>query len=290
MDGYAEPESQGKAFVFTCELSNDTLSEMPASSILHYGSWALTALLEVYLFAWLIRQKRYLSHPALFRYILVAILQSAALAITYHHFGEDSEPSYKVAWGSQALVICVRWLAVIEIARRTLAKYSGIWALVIRIFLVLTACVFVYAILSSGSTWNLAILNADRAVELSVAAIIVCMFLFIRYYGIDMGRFERMVAIGFCLYSCFAVINDSFLENWIQTAGILWKYLDTLAFLATVALWIDAVRTSPAMSHADVPRAVEAASYEELSQKLNSRLHLLNNRLNRLFRSEDSQL
>jgi hypothetical protein len=263
---------------------------MPASPILHYGSWALTTLSEVYLFACLIRQERYRSHPAFFRYVLVAILQSVALAVTYYHFGEESEPTYKITWGSQALVICVRWLAVIEIARRTLAKYSGIWALVTRIFLVVSACVLAYAILSSGSAWNLAILNADRAMELCIATFIVCMFLFVRYYSVEMQPFERMLAVGFCLYSCFAVINNSILEGSIHNYQNLWRYLDTLAFLATVMLWIGAARTSPAASRIVRQPAVKPESYEELAQQLNSRLHLLNNRLNRLFRSEDSHL
>jgi hypothetical protein len=263
---------------------------MLAVSNLHYGSWALTTLLEVYLFVCLIRQKRYLSHPAFARYVLVAILQSAVLGIAYYHFGENSEPSYAIGWCSQAIVACVRWLAVIEIARRTLAKYAGIWALVTRIFLVTSVCVLAYAILSSGSAWKLAILNADRALELCVAAFIVCMFLFIRYYSVDMDRFERMLAVGFCLYSCFKVINDSVLESWIHTGGTLWMYLDTMAFLATVVLWIGAARTSPAVSRVVRQPVVKPESYEELAQQLNSRLHLLNNRLNRLFRSEDSRL
>lgn len=263
---------------------------MLAPSILRYGSWALNSLLEVYLLVCLVRQKHRLSHPAFFGYVLVAIVQSVAVALTYLRFGEDSEPSYRISWASQALVVCVRWFAVIEIARRTLAVYSGIWALVTRIFLVLSACVLAYAILSSGSVWYLAILNADRAMELCIATFIVCMFLFVRYYSVEMQRFERMIAIGFCLYSCFAVINLSIYENAIQAYANLWRYLDTLTFLATIMLWISVARSSPATSHIARQPAVKPESYEELAQQLNSRLYMLNNRLNRLFRSEDSHL
>jgi hypothetical protein len=263
---------------------------MPAPQLLRDLSWAITVALEVFLLSYLVRQKRYLSHPGFFCYIVLIILQSGALAITYHYLGEDSEPTYRISWAGEGLVICARWLAVIEIARRTLAKYSGIWALVTRILLVLSACVLAYAILSSGSVWQLAILNADRAVELCIATFIVCMFLFVRYYRVEMQRFERMLAIGFCLYSCFSVINLSIFESAIHAYGNLWRYLDTLAFLATVVLWIGAARTSQAVSRITRQKVVKPESYEELAQQLNSRLHLHNNRLNRLFRSEDPHL
>jgi len=256
--------------------------------ILRDVSWALTTFLEVVLLVYLVRQKRYLSHPAFFRYLILIILQSAVLAATYHYFGEESEPTYRISWASQGLVICARWLAVIEIAKRTLARYSGIWALVTRIFFVLTGCVLVYSILSSGSAWNLVFLNADRALELCIAAFIVCMFLFVRYYSVEMGRFERMLAIGFCLYSCFEVINDSIFENWLR--GSLWTYLNTLAFFASLLLWIGAVRRSAVEPRVANEQAVKPELYGDLAQKLNSRLHLLNNRLNHLFRSEDPHL
>lgn len=276
--------------MFTCELSDAILHEMAAPLLLRNVNWAVTAALEVFLLVYLVRQKRYLAHPAFFWYIVLIILQSGVLVATYLYFGEDSETTYRISWAGQGLVICVRWLAVIEIARRTLARYSGIWALVTRIFLLLTAGVLAYAILSSRSAWTLAILNADRALELCIATFIVCMFLFVRYYRVDMYHFERILAIGFCLYSCFEVINDSIFENQLNGGGILWTYLHTLAFLASLLLWLGAVRTSPAGFGVANEPPVKPELYGDLAPKLNSRLHMLNNRLNRLFRSEDSHL
>jgi hypothetical protein len=280
----------GRVLLFTSEVIDDTLPRMTALLLLRNVYWTITVGLEVLLLVYFLRQKRYLGHPAFFCYIALIIFQSGVLAAAFHYLGENSKPTYWIGWASQGVVICARWLAVIEIAKRTLAKYSGIWALVTRIFLVVSVGVLVYAVLSSGSAWNRAILNADRALELCIATFIVCMFLFVRYYRVDMDRFETVLAVGFCLYSCSQVINDSIFEGRPNGGGLLWTYLHTLAFLASLLLWLGAVRTSSAASHMAHEKTVEAESYEELSQKLNSRLHLLNNRLNRLFRSEDSHL
>jgi hypothetical protein len=276
--------------MFTCALSNDTLPEMVAPLILRDLYWGLTVLLEGMLLLYLVRRKRYRSHPAFFRYIVLIIVQSGILAITYVYLGEHSESTYRISWATQGIVICARWLAVIEIARRTLARYAGIWALANRILLALSACVLAYSIVTSRSAWTLVFLNANRAMALCIAAFIVVMFVFVRYYRVEMLRFERMLAIGFCLYSCFAVINDSILETWLGAVATLWTYLDMLTFLASLLLWIGAARTSPESSSIVTEPVVKSELYWDLAQKLNSRLHLLNHRLNHLFRSEDSHL
>lgn len=260
---------------------------MAASLILRNVSWALSTLLELVLLFFLVRRRFYRSHPAFCLYVIVAILQSAVVAASYLSFGTDSRQSYDVGWGSQAMVIAVRWGAIMEISRKTFADYSGIGAMVSRILLGLAACVLVYSIASAKTKWELVVLNADRSTELGIATFIVALFVFVRYYRVPMPDLERLLAIGFCLYSCFAVLNDSIYENWRRAAGNLWDYLDLLTFTATLLLWISAVRSYSEIPVATSPATLSPEDYGELSQKLNSRLYLLNHRLNRLFRSED---
>jgi hypothetical protein len=257
--------------------------------ILRNLSWALTTLLEVVLLCYLARKKLYRSHPAFFTYVVMAIAQSVILAATYRLVDARSDAAYGIAWGTQALVVCVRWLAVMEIAKKALATYAGIWAMASRILIGIGVCAFVYAIVASRLHWYLAVLNADRAVELCTAGFIVGLFLFVRYYGIVMPAFDRMLAIGFCLYSCFVVINDSIYENWIRSAGALWNYLDLVTFMASLILWIMAARSYAEADNRVAQTELTPELYAELSQKLNSRLVLINNRLDHLFRSEDSR-
>lgn len=262
---------------------------MTSSLILRDGFWALSTLLEIVLATIIIRRRLYRSHPFFFAYILTAIVQSALLAGAYIYFGQRASVSFYVGWGTQAVVICARWFAVMEIAKRVLGQYLGIWALMARILVFLGFSVLAYSIFSSGSRWKLIVLNADRAVELCIASLIVAILLFVRYYRVPMGNLERMLAIGFCLYSCFVVINDSIYESWRTAFADLWNYLDMLTFTASLLLWIAAVRTADVSLASASPVALAPELYAELSRKLNSRLLLLNNRLNHFFRSEDSR-
>jgi hypothetical protein len=260
---------------------------MAAHLILRYLSWGLSTLLEVVLLVYLVRRKLYRSHPAFTFYILVAILESAIVAASYRLFGLSSMLSFNIAWGTQAVVICARAFAVVEIARRVLADYPGIWALANRVLFVLGFCVLGYSIAASEREWTHAVLKADRAVELCIASFIVGLVLFVRYYRVPMNNLERMLAIGFCLYSCFFVINDSILVTWFAATGLLWNYLDMLTFLASLTLWIGAVSKYSESPILTTPAPLTAELHGQFSRKLNARLHALNNRLDHLFRSEE---
>jgi hypothetical protein len=261
---------------------------MTAALILRNLSWALSTLVELVLLYFLVRRQVYRSHPAFFSYILIAVLQSAVIAVSYRVFGPGSAASYNIGWGSQAVVICSRWLAITEVAKKALGEFSGIWTMVGRILFVMGLGVLVYALVSGRDQWTLSVLTADRAVEMCIASFIVAMFVFVKYYRVQMSQMDRMLAIGFCLYSCFFVINDSIYQAWIRTAGPLWNYLETLTYLASLLLWMGAVaRYSESRVAASAP-PLTPEHYLELSEKLNSRLHVLNNRLDNLFRSGDS--
>jgi hypothetical protein len=237
----------------------------------------------------LLRRRLHRQHPAFFFYILAAIVQSVVTAVAYAHWGPQSVQAWNVAWGAQAGVICARWIAVTEIAKKILNGYSGIWALTSRILFCLCISVLVYSVAFSQGQVTLLVLNADRAVELSVAAFIVLMFLFARYYRLPITELERVLAIGFCLYSCFHVINDSLYQNWISSLGTMWNYLDIWIYTASLILWLSAVRTAFKPRMVMVQPALSPEKYGELSEKLNSRLNLLNERLNHLLRSKDSR-
>lgn len=80
---------------------------------------------------------------------------------------------FSFAWGAQEVVICVRWLALIEIARRVLTAYSGMWKLVNAILFILCIVILVYSVAVPRTRWDLIVLSADRAVEFCSASFVV---------------------------------------------------------------------------------------------------------------------
>jgi hypothetical protein len=252
-------------------------------------TWALTTLFEVVLLFYLLRRKLQRSYPTFFTYISAVILQGLFWEFARHYWGQHSKPAWAAFWGAQAIVVTARWLAVMEIARKVLTDYSGIRRMVTRVLLFLGLCVLVYSFAVSKFTWTLMVLNADRAVELCIATFVVCMFAFARYYRLPMLNLERQLAIGFCLYSCSQVVVDSILEHWNGARWGFLNYVNALAFLASLLLWIGAVRTPVEERSGAADLQLSPEMYTQLSEQLNSRLNLLNHRLDHLFRSGDSR-
>jgi hypothetical protein len=250
-------------------------------------AWALTTIVELIILIYAVRRRVFRSHPFFSAYILIAILQSFLMVGTYGIWGFHSYRAWLIFWLSQLVVIATRFMAVVEVARRLLSSFSGIWALGRRILLIVGAIVLGYAAVLSRVYWYKLALNLDRGVELAIAAVIVALLLFARYYGLPMNSLDRSLCIGFCLYSCFYVMNDTFFERWVNAYAGLWGFLDILTFLASLFLWLGAVRTYSEVAPAKELTVISNELYGKLSSELNARLRQLNERLDHVPHSED---
>jgi hypothetical protein len=249
--------------------------------------WALTTLTELILLVYLVGRKHFRSHPVFSAYILIAILQSVLMAATYSIWGFQSRKAWLIFWLSEIAVTLVRFAAVMEVTRHILSPFSGVWALGRRVLLATTACVLVYTALLSREYWYKLPLNLDRGAGLAVAAVIVALLLFARYYGLPMENLDRSLCIGFCLYSCFSVINDSIFEKYLLSYLSFWNFLGVLTFLASLLIWVGAARAYPVKAPARDIAVVSMEEYRKLSTELNARLRRLNERLDHVPHSED---
>jgi hypothetical protein len=180
------------------------------------------------------------------------------------------------------LVIAARALAVAEICRRVLARYRGIWALAWRMLLLTAVLVLVYAWAVSRPNWQLAILSTDRGLELAIAVAIVILLLFVKYYEIELGTTVYYLAAGLFLFSVFSVLNNTILETWLRSYAILWNLLGTLAFVASLLLWIWAVREKQPETLLE-PELVTQGAYYALVPEINDRLKALNEQLGQFW-------
>jgi hypothetical protein len=250
-------------------------------------AWALTTTVECILFVQLARKKFLNMYPWFSFYVASTILQSAVVAAAYRVYGVSGIWVWKIAWGSQAIVVFLRFQAVVEVTKKILGGYLGIWALARRLLLTVGILVLANSLLFSEGNWYWISLNVERGLELSIGAIIVTLLLFARYYRLPIQRLHSALMVGLCLYSVFFVLNYTLLEKYIQELANFWRFLDILTYLATLLIWLNAVsRYSESAAHAP-PTAIPKELYGKLSSELNLRLHHLNQQLNQLLRSED---
>lgn len=247
--------------------------------------WAVNAAASVFLLVLLAMRKNYRVYPAFAFYILANLAVGLSLFIIYRRWGFSSTASWLFAWVIQALVVCARALAVVEVCRHLLSRYQGIWAFAKRVLLACAGLVLLYSGLAARHQWRLALLSADRGLELSIAAVIVILFLFVRFYEVQPERTDRSLAIGFCLYSCFRALNDTILERYLYGYTTLWSLLGMLAFFTGLCVWSWALRksrTEVAAKQGLLPLAV----YHAFAPQINLRLQLLNDQLGKIWNSE----
>jgi hypothetical protein len=259
---------------------------MPGFSITQNSLWAATFGMEAALLILLLVRRQYREYPFFSAYILGTLLQSAVLFFSYWRWGFDSHISVRIAWISQGLVVALRGLVVVELCRRLVGPYRGIWALTWRILLACAVVVLSYSLLVPQFSMNVAVVNADRGLELTIATVVVVLFLFASYYGIVPETRIHFLAVGLCLYSCFYVLNDSFLERWMESFSNAWNFMGLVSFLASMAVWFWGFRKQEVTKASRVvllPRAI----YKSLSPQLNLQLQQLNDRLSLFWQIEE---
>lgn len=254
---------------------------------LQTAAWALTTALELSLFVQFLRRKLSRIYPLFFAYLLSILLQSAASAALYRQGDIDKLTFWKIAWGMQGMVVAMRALTLVELNRKVLAPYIGIWALARRLLLGVAAIVLAYDMVLSKGNWQWMVLNGVRGLELAMAAVIVTMLLFARYYRVPVSPLQRALAVGLCLYSTFYVINYSLLERVLQQYAVLWNFLGLFAFIASLLVWIGAVRRYTAVEEFTVAQTIPGELYGMISSQVNARLILLNRQLIQFLRLEN---
>jgi hypothetical protein len=258
---------------------------MVTTAFIQQALWALNSAGEVVLLTLLVVRKNYRSYPAFSLYLLVDLTMSATLFFVYRLWGFDSTTAYRIAWGTHGIVLFARALAVAEVCRHVLSRYRGVWAFTWRILLLCAALVLSYSILVARHDWRLALPSADRGLELSIATVIVVLLLFARYYDVKGEQVARSLAIGFCLYSCFAVLNNTLLERLLYDYSALWNLLGMFAFFASLSLWTWALR-KPLSQVATEEILLSKGIYQSLTPEINLRLRLLNEQLSRFWPAE----
>jgi hypothetical protein len=245
--------------------------------------WMLTAAIEAGLAVSMIVRGYHKRFPAFFSYVCVDLLQCPVLIAAYSIWGFSSPRSEHFGWGTQGIVLCARGLAVAEVCWNLLGQFAGIWALARRILLSCAFFVALYSILKAGWKWNETVLKADKGLELTIVVVLVVLFLFARYYEIVPESAVRTIAVGFFLFSCFTVVNDTILQIRLSHYEDLWRFRGSLVFIGSLSLWISAFR-KPLPETRLRPALISGDIYRAVAPEVNLRLRLLNEQLSKFGR------
>jgi hypothetical protein len=247
--------------------------------------WVVNIAAGVLLLIVVAGHRNYRAFPAFSLYLLTNSTLSLMVFLAYHRWGGASAFALWFNWGMRVVAIGARALAVAELCKHLLARYRGIWGLAWRVLLGSAASVLVYCCIAAKYQWKLALISAERGLELAIAAVIVAVFLFVRYYGVEAKSADRSLALGFCLYSCFGVLNNTILERFLDNYVPLWNFLGMMAYLSSLLLWTWALRKPQTEAVAE-EALLPAGVYQVIAPQINLRLRSLNDQLYKLWKPE----
>jgi hypothetical protein len=247
--------------------------------------WITSLGLRSALLVLLIGRKSYQQYSAFTFYIAATLTQGLLLVVVYRYWGFSSSFAIYAAWSMQAVLLCARALAIVELCHHLLGRFRGLWALAWRILLACGSLILLYSLVVSRHRWTLAVMNADRASELAIAGVIVALLFFTRYYDVELQPPNRLLAITFCVYSCFLVLNDTLFDQQPDRLLAWWNLLGIVAFLIPLFLWTWAFRKPLSGPLPAVPFLAEEV-YRKISPEINLRLRLLNDQLSHFWDSE----
>jgi hypothetical protein len=253
---------------------------------LELWAWGLCFALQVGVMALLVGRRSYLQFPGFAFYLAGSLAQNVAQFLIYSQWGFTTDNGRAAAWSLQAVMNLLRALAVLELCRQVFGRYPGIWAFIWRTMAGAVGLVALFAITFGDLSLGRRILQADRAMGLAVAVVILLLMLFARYYRVQALEPTKSLAIGFFLYSCFVVLNDTVLERLPIKYFRVWPFLDTVAFTGSVLVWGWALRSfvpQKVAAHQMLPASV----YQEMSPQVNERLSALNDRLSNWFKPRE---
>ena len=252
------------------------------------GLWAVTAFVQILFLCVLIVRRNVSSYPAFTAYIFMTLAQTGLLFVAIKGWGFSSSVSWRIGWATQGLVPAARAFAVAELCRHTLARFRGVWVLARQVLLTSGVAVLCYGLAAANHQWRLVLNTAELGLDLAIAAVIVMLLLFARYYHVTVAPPLRWVAIGLCVYSCISVLNDAILERWLSSY-VARNVVGMTTFLACLLLWSWAFRKAVPQAAAADPQLLDHSVYLKIIPDVNRRLRALDEQLIQLCRLEASR-
>lgn len=247
--------------------------------------WGANTLAAITLVVLLAVRRNFRAYPIFTFYVVVNLMAGGIAYLLYRRAGLYSSTLWRFGWVMQGSVICARALAVAELCKRILARYVGIWAVAWRVLAGSAAAVVLYSSFAEKYRWDLLFTRADRSLELAIAVVIVGVLVFARVYDVQTDAADRLLAVGFCIYSCFSILNNTILGSYLGDYAMLWNILGMAAYLVSMLLWTWALRkTQPDRQREQ--RFLPAGVYQVVMPEVNVRLRLLNERLSQFWKSE----
>ncbi len=251
--------------------------------------WWLGIGLKFLLCALVFYRRLFRRLPFFSLYAVLLVVEVTIVWWVYREWGYRSFPAWYTYWYASGVVLLARALVVAELCWTSLGTYPAIWPLVRKILIIIAVVAFGYATITafrtSSSPLATFVLSSEQALEISFAFILVALVGFGARYMAVLGPVERNIVIGLGVYSCFQVINNTFMQQWMSRYFHWWVSMRVVAFDIAMLVWI--VPLTKALPQAAPKRTlISADAATRLLRELLAQMREITEELKRIARSK----
>jgi len=208
--------------------------------------WWIGIGLKFLLFVLVFYRRLYKRLPLFSLYAVLLVVEVTFVWWVYRVWGYSSFPAWYTYWWASAVVQVARFLVVAELCWTSLSTHRAIWPLVRKILILIAVVALSYAAVTAlrtkSSPLATFVLSSERALEISFAIILVTLAGFGARYMAVLRPVERNILIGLGAYSCFQVVNNTFMQEWMSKYFHWWVSVRVVAFAIAMLVWIIPLR------------------------------------------------
>jgi hypothetical protein len=277
----------GGAFI-PCRLYNCMVSlfHRMARQIYTIASWTLPALFMLTVGALFIRRGLAQRFPFFMAYLASNLLHGAVTLYALRVYGTRTVPEFILYSVFEGVSLICRGLFIAELCYNYLGNYRGVWGITWRLLAAVAAGLGVAAALAATPrTYWIGgfVLRLQGGLEIVSATSLLFLLAIAAYYGIEVPRIGRLMAVGFVAYSASMILYDIVTVKWYNLVKYVTPvpevcFLLVFSFLIA-ALWKPLALEKPA------PILLHPNIYRQTVPQMNYRLQVLNDRLLEFLRS-----
>jgi hypothetical protein len=248
--------------------------------------WAFGTALKVLLCTLVVYRRLYKRFPFFSIYAGLLVAEVGVVWSVYRLWGFNSLFAWYTGWCAVGVVLLARGLVVGELCWTSLRNYPAIWSVVRKVLVFAAVIVLALSAISAYQQKALAafILTLDRGTEISILVILIGLLGFGTLYDVPLGPVERNLALGIGIYSAFQVINDSFMNEWMNRYFHWWNSTRVVAFDVAIVMWALPLRKAlPPAEHA--PALLNEQVARRLLRQLLDRMREVTDELKRISKS-----
>src|SRR5271165_4808790 len=218
--------------------------------VLYYALWIAHPVLEMGIIAIMLRRGLHRKFKFFFGYILVQLVQFAAVFPTYWH---NYSAAFCLYWSLDALSVLFGFAVIHEVfvdvfrafqilrdLGTVLFKWAGL------VMLLMAGVVSISTNSSEIAPWMQAIITSQRCVRMIQVGMVLFLLFFSHYVGISRRQQSFGIALGF---GSFAVVELILIASWVgnHLVNPWMSIVNMTAYNATLLLWLGYVAAkSPA--------------------------------------------